>query len=121
LDIVTGKVMPKINLKAPASIEVIGILKSLEKATVNQVSEHSNFSNSTVNSIIKELLNKRKVHVSGWHRKKNIGWLRSFSLGDGHDLPKPKYLAPVGKTEPVRIKEVWPQCDVAANWMRNPI
>jgi hypothetical protein len=113
--------MPKINLKAPASTEVIGILKSLEKATVTQVTERSQFSNSTVNSIIKKLLDKRKVHVSGWHREKNIGWLRSFSWGEGHDLPKPKYLEPVDKTEPVRIKEVWPQCDVAANWMRNPI
>lgn len=113
--------MPRINLKAPAAIEVIGILKSFEKATVTQVTERSHFSNSTVNCILKELHLEKRVHVSGWHRERNIGWIRSFSWGEGHDLPKPKYLEPVGKTEPVRIKEVWPQCDVAANWMRNPI
>jgi hypothetical protein len=115
-----GTVMPNINLKAPAAEQIIGLIKSLEKTTVSGVCEQSSFSNSTVASVVKELHAHKQVHITGWERQRNIGWVKVYAWGKGRDLPEPDKIKMPKKDKPV-VLEVWPQCDIAANWMRNPI
>lgn len=44
-----------------------------------------------------------------------------YSIGDCVDLPQPKYNVETQIIEPVvEINEVWPRCDIAASWLRNP-
>jgi hypothetical protein len=115
-----GTVMPNINLKAPAAEQIIGLIKSLEKTTVGGVCEQSSFAKSTVASVIKELHAHKQVHIAGWERQRNIGWVKVYAWGKGWDLPEPEKIKMPKAGVPVS-DTVWPQCDVAANWMRNPI
>jgi hypothetical protein len=112
--------MPNINLKAPAAEQIIGLIKSLEKTTISGVCEQSSFAKSTVASVVKELHAHKQVHIAGWERQRNIGWVRVYAWGKGWDLPEPKKIK-MPKAGVPASDDVWPQCDIAANWMRNPI
>jgi hypothetical protein len=112
--------MPNINLKAPAAEQIIGVIKSLEKTTINRICERSSFARSTISLIVKELHAKKEIHITGWEHQKNVGWIKIYAWGKGVDLPEPeKVKLPKEKRE--TLEAVWPQCDIAANWMRNPI
>lgn len=114
--------MPNINLKAPAAIEVLKAVESFDKLSASDLCEIIPFSRSTVTSILKVYHTQRKIHIGGWKFIKSVGWARLYSIGEGSDLPKPQYHIETQEVRPIRkVKEVWPRCDIAASWLRNPI
>lgn len=111
--------MPNINLDAPAAQEVMELMRSTDRMTTLEVCEQSTYAKSTVASIIKELHNVRKIHISGWNRERNIGWVKVYSWGGGIDLPQPTVICTVEKKPVPVVETIWPRCDIAASWMRN--
>lgn len=113
--------MPHINLRAQNPTKIREGLKELGEALQNDLAEHVDLPVATVSAVLAEMYRRGMIHISGWSRNKQGTPIKIFAWGEGDDAKQPIKGSKPKKEVEVEVQLPFPRCDVAAEWLRNPI
>lgn len=113
--------MPNINLNAATAARIAKELRESGECSVGDLVELTGIPRSTVVVIVKEMHDKKMIHICGWERSKQGSFLKIYEWGHGEDVKQPIKTFKPKKPDVFVDDRPWPRCDEAAAWMRNPI
>lgn len=79
---------------------------------------------TTFRNYLQYLRSKRMIYICGYKREEGINKpMAMYRFGCEEDVPliKKSNYTPKNRPEPYTVVPKTPRCDIAAQWMRNPI